>query len=179
MVVNNAGSGNGPRWLRKGWFLRAAFDDAYRDPATRQLAYDEALRLLRDDDKELFAMTEEWDSPQRGEFADEDRDHFRDHWLNEPWFNIDGDTAEYLRRAFRETIERAKDRDVGLEAIWITTGEEGGNIEVGYVDNPNSVLLVLKTPTIPQGVVAAKMTMKPGDDFRAVQFPHTLDPGPL
>ncbi len=172
MVVNNSGTPTGePRWLRKGWFLRAAFDDAYRDPATRQLAYEEALRLLRDDNKDLFAMTEEWDSPQSSEFGDGDRAHFRDHWLNGDWFNVEADTAEYLRRAFRETIERAKERDVGLEAIWITTGE-GGGIDVGYVDNPNSVLLVIKTPTIPQLVVAAKATMKAGDDFRAVQFLH-------
>ena len=174
MTMNQSGTPTGePRWLRKGWFLRAAFDDAYSDPATRQLAYDEALRLLRDDDKDLFAMTAEWDSPQRSQFGPVDRDHFRDHWLNGEWFGVDGDTAAYMRRAFRETIERAKQRDVGLEAIWITTGE-GGSVDVGYVDNPNSVLLVIKTPTIPPDVVTAKAMMKQGDDFRAVQFPHNI-----
>jgi hypothetical protein len=163
-----------PRWLRKGWFLRAAFDDAYNDPDTRQDRYDEALALLADDGNELDQMTatEGWNAPQREEFGDADREHFREHWLSGDWFGVDGDVTEYLRRAFTEAIGHAKERNVGLEAIWITTGE-AGRLDIGYVDNPNSVLIVIKTPTMPPRLVMAKRVLRPGEDWREIrQIPH-------
>jgi hypothetical protein len=179
MTTTTGGAGDQPRWLRKGWFLRAAFDDAYSDPDGRDAAYTEALALLDDETKPLFSMTTDWSNAQREQFDDVDREHFRDHWLNQPWFNPDGSTEKYMRRAFRDAIAHAQERGVALEAIWVTTGDVG-SVDVAYVDNPNSVLLVLKTPTVPPGLIAAKMTMKPLNDMQTVHVAHLAeDYGPL
>jgi hypothetical protein len=132
----------GSAWMGKGSFLARAFDAAYSDPVTRQANYDAALELLRSG-APLSGMTRDWSSPQQAHFDDDARNHFQEHWLDASPASTALET--YMREAFTETIEHAQARDVGLEAIWIFGGDDSP-IEIAYVDNPNSVLVVIKTP---------------------------------
>lgn len=124
-------------WLRKGELLRWAFDLAFADPDNRQARYDEAIALL-DSDGALDRLTDYWSADTASEFTDDHKDHFRAHWLDRPG------TEEYLRSGFRDALEHARDRDVELNAIWFAAGD--GDIQLGLVDNPNSVTVIIWTP---------------------------------
>jgi hypothetical protein len=124
-------------WLRKGELLRWAFDLAFADPDNRRARYDEALALL-DSDGALDRLTEYWSSDTASEFTDDNRGHFREHWLETP------DTEAYLRAGFRDALEHARDRDVELNAIQFAAG--AGDIRLARVDHPNSVTIVIWTP---------------------------------
>jgi hypothetical protein len=140
-------------WLRKGELLRWAFDLAYADPNTRQARYEEALALL-DGEGALDQLTAYWSADTATEFTDEHKDHFRAHWLTAPG------TEEYLRGGFRDAIAHAKERNVALDAIWISAGE-GDAVELGWVDNPNSVTLVILGPRELLGPVEAPKIVDP------------------
>src|SRR5690242_103954 len=129
-VADTDETSNQQPWLRKGDLLRWAFDLAFTDPDTRQGLYDEALALL-DGDGALDRLTEYWSADTASEFTDDDKDHFRAHWLHTPG------TEEYLRAGFRDALQHAQERDVELNAIWFAAGD--GEIQIGRVDNPNSV----------------------------------------
>jgi hypothetical protein len=144
---------NAQRWLGKGQLLRWAFDLVYADPATRQARYDEALTLL-DGDGALDQLTAYWSADTAGEFTDEHKNHFREDWLAAPG------TEEYLSDGIRATIAHAKERDVELDAIWVTAGDRD-TIELGWVDNPNSVTLVFTGPTTMLGPIEAPKIVDP------------------
>ena len=93
----------------------------------------------------MFDLTPGWSAPSGAQFKAAHMDHFREHWLESPWFTADGDTADYLRTAFRDALSHAMERDVEINALWVQSGTTNG-IDLGYVDNPNSVTLVLHTP---------------------------------
>jgi hypothetical protein len=128
---------NAQHWLRKGELLRWAFDLAFVDSENRRALYDEALALL-DSDGALDRLTEYWSADTASEFSEKDKKHFRDHWLHT------AGTEKYLRAGFREVLEHARERDVELNAIWFAAGD--GEIQLGWVDNPNSVTVIIWTP---------------------------------
>ncbi len=127
-------------WLRKGNFLRSAFDEVYENEAVRDERYREALALLNDEDMKLWEMTSSWSPPQSRQFTDGDREHFRKDWLENTLFGAD---EAYCRAAFKQAIEHAMERGVPLEAIWVTAGND--RVQIGWVDNPNSVMIVILT----------------------------------
>jgi hypothetical protein len=148
-------------WLYKGELLRWAFDLAFADPETRQVLYDEAIALL-DGDGALDRLTELWSADTASEFTGDHKDHFRAHWLDTPG------TEEYLRGGFRAVLEHARDRNVELNAISFTAGD--GDIQLGWVDNPSSVTIVIWFPrSAPKNVDPGG---REGDPWSGI-FPRT------
>jgi hypothetical protein len=122
-------------FVYKGKLLKWAFDDRYADEDGRDARYQEAIDLLENDDAALELLTRDWGGEP---ITDDDATHFRQHWL-EP---AEGDLDAYMRKAFIETIQHAKDRGVALEAVFFYSSDP--KLEIAYVDNPNSVLVVIK-----------------------------------
>jgi hypothetical protein len=124
-------------WLAKTPLLKAAFDDLYSDPETRQDRYQEALDLLRSDTSldALSLLFNDGDSPLN--------DADRQSEITDGWVNY-GDIEEYVRDSFDAAVSHAMERDVELAGVFV--GSDIGDIEIGWFDNPSSVVVVIKVP---------------------------------
>jgi hypothetical protein len=155
-------------WVAKTALLKAAFDDMYSDPETRQDRYQEALDALDSDTAldqlSLLGLGD-------GVLSDADRQSdITKGWQNGRYDGI----APYLRDAIRQAVSHAMERDVELDGVFFGSAE--GSVEVAYFDNPSSVVVVIK---VPRPWIFSKCPRDPDDSKAHVPdgWTHTLDNG--